>query len=52
MKQKTIANLQFLLELCDAEDRSTEYTLSFLEDVGKVPFDTVMKFMEHYAYAK
>lgn len=33
-------------QLCDAEDRSTEFTIQYLQDTCKVSFDTVMLYFD------
>lgn len=50
MKQQAITKLQLILDQCDAEDRSTEFTIEFLQDMGNVSFDTAMDFLQNHAY--
>lgn len=34
---------------CDAEDKSTEFMIQYMQDYAKVSFDDVMKFLERQA---
>lgn len=31
---------------CDAEDKSTEFMIQYMQDYAKVSFDTVMNFLQ------
>jgi len=45
MKEETRAKLEAALAMCDAEDRSDEFTLAYLQDYARVDFDCALKFM-------
>jgi len=45
MKEETRAKLEAALAMCDAEDRSDEFTLAYLQDFARVDFDCALKFM-------
>lgn len=46
MKYITKLKLAAVHQLCDAEDRSTEYTLQVMQDIVKVELDTVINYMQ------
>jgi uncharacterized protein YeeX (DUF496 family) len=45
MQYITKLKLAAMHQLCDAEDRSTEYTIQFLQNMCKVSHDTVMDYL-------
>lgn len=45
MKYITKLKLAAVHQLCDAEDRSTEYTIAYMQDMCKVDHDTVMSYL-------
>ncbi len=45
MKEATKVKLAEALAMCDAEDRSDEFTLAYLQDYARVDFDCALKFM-------
>lgn len=45
MNQKTRQKLTDAKSICDAEDRSTEYMIQFMQDHAHCSFDTVMEFL-------
>jgi hypothetical protein len=49
MKAKTKELLKQAIEICDKEDRSTAYTIQFMQDYAKVDFDCVIKYLEGLA---
>jgi len=46
MKYITKLKLAAVHQLCDKEDKSTEYMLQFMQDTCKVELDTVMNYMK------
>lgn len=46
MKYATKLKLAAVHQLCDVEDRSTEYTIQVMQDIVKVDLDTVIKYFE------
>lgn len=46
MKYITKLKLAVVHQLCDVEDRSTEYTLQVMQDIVKVNLDTVLNYMQ------
>lgn len=52
MKAVTKERLYMAWEICDEEDRSTEYTLQFMADTAEVEYDTVVNFMVKYGDEK
>lgn len=46
MKYITKLKLAAVHQLCDVEDRSTEYTLQVMQDIVKVNLDTVLNYMQ------
>jgi len=44
MKYITKLKLAAMHQWCDSEDKSTEYTIQFMQDMCKVDHDTVMKY--------
>jgi hypothetical protein len=46
MKYITKLKLAAMHQLCDAEDRSTEFMIQYLQDMCKVSFDTVMNYLQ------
>lgn len=46
MKEATKAKLEEAYNICEEEDRSTEYMLQFLQDYAEVDLDTVLSFLE------
>ncbi len=47
MQYITKLKLAAVQQLCDAEDKSTEYMLQLMQDVCKVSLDTVLNYLEH-----
>lgn len=45
MKSKTKQLLIEAMQICDSEDRSTAYTIQFMQDYANVDFDCVMNFL-------
>ena len=45
MKYITKLKLAAIHQWCDAEDKSTEFMIQFLQDKCKVDFDTVMNYL-------
>ena len=45
MKAKTKELLKQAKEICDKEDRSTAYTIQFMQDYANVDFDCVMEYI-------
>lgn len=46
MKYITKLKLAAVHQLCDVEDRSTEYTLQAMQDIVKVELTTVINYMQ------
>lgn len=46
MKHITKLKLAAIHQLMDAEDRSTEYMIQYMQDTCKVSFDTVMNYLQ------
>ena len=46
MKYITKLKLAAAQQLCDAYDKSTEFTLQYMQDVCKVDLDCVLKYFE------
>lgn len=46
MKYITKLKLAAVHQLCDAEDKSTEYMLQFMQDTCKVDLDCVLVYMQ------
>ena len=46
MKYITKLKLAAVHQLCDKEDKSTEYMFQFMQDTCKVELDTVMNYMK------
>lgn len=46
MKYATKLKLAAVHQLCDVEDRSTEYTMQVMQDLVKVNLGTVIKYFE------
>lgn len=49
MKQETKDKLKIAMDICDTEDRSTEYMIQFMQDFAGVSFDCVISFLEKQA---
>jgi len=49
MKSETIAKLHGAMEICDEEDRSTEYMLQYMQDYANVSLDCVINFLKKLA---
>ena len=47
MQYITKLKLAAVQQLCDTEDKSTEYMLQLMQDVCKVSLDTVLNYLEH-----
>ena len=47
MQYITKLKLAAVQQLCDAEDKSTEYMLQLMQDVCNVSLDTVLNYLEH-----
>ena len=45
MKQITKEKLQQARDICDEEDRSTEYMIQFMQDHANVDFECVMSYI-------
>jgi len=45
MKYITKLKLAAMHQLCDVEDRSTEFMIQYLQDTCKVDLDTVMEYL-------
>jgi len=45
MRYITKLKLAAIHQLCDAEDRSTEFTIQYMQDMCKVSHDTVMNYL-------
>lgn len=45
MKYITKLKLAAIHQLCDAEDKSTEYMIQFMQDTCKVDFNTVIEYL-------
>ena len=46
MKKKTKELLDSAWEYCQEEDKSTEFTLQYMQDVAKVDLDCVLNYLE------
>lgn len=46
MKYITKLKLAAVHQLCDTEDRSTEYMIQVMQDIVKVELDTVMNYLQ------
>lgn len=46
MNKKIRTLLSQAKEICDKEDRSTEYMIQFMQDYAKVSFDCVIEYLE------
>lgn len=46
MKHVTKLKLAAVHQLCDVEDRSTEYTMQIMQNIVKVDLDTVIKYFK------
>lgn len=46
MKYITKLKLAVVQQICDAEDKSTEYMLQLMQDVVKVELDTCINYMQ------
>ncbi|WP_294377719.1 hypothetical protein [uncultured Clostridium sp.] len=47
MKEKTKKLLKEAQEICDREDRSTEYMIQFMQDYANVSFDCVINYLQN-----
>ncbi len=47
MKEKTKALLDEAKQICDKEDKSTEYMIQFMQDYANVPFDCVIQYLQN-----
>lgn len=45
MKLVTKLKLAAVHNLCDAQDKSTEFMIQYMQDVCKVPFDAVINYL-------
>lgn len=45
MKQETRQKLQDAMEYCNAEDKSTEFMIQYMQDVAQVSHECVMNFL-------
>lgn len=52
MKAKTKESLYMAWDICDEEDKSTEYTLQFMADTAEVEYDVAVNFMTNYGGAR
>ena len=50
MKKQTKAKLLEAYEICDNEDRSTEYMIQFMMDFANVDHDCVMSYLLKYHF--
>jgi hypothetical protein len=52
MKELTKIKLKEAEDICDAENRSTEYMIEFMQEYAKVSFDCVMNYIEQTWHSK
>ena len=46
MEKSKMVLLENALQICNKEDRSTEYTIQFMQDYADVDFESVIEFLK------
>lgn len=46
MKSQTKQRLKEAMDYCNDNDKSTEFMIQYMQDYGKVSFETVIDFLE------
>jgi hypothetical protein len=46
MKKETKAKLKEAQQYCDANDKSTEFMIQYMQDFAGVSFETVLKYLQ------